>query len=729
METAVFNDELSRERRARLAAERLLEQKQAELKTANRKLSQHALSLSDQIVDQRKVVAELQGENSQVQEDLEKANVKVTEVERLLWDALESIPDGFALFDKDFKLIAANHPYLSVIEHAEHVGPGVSYESILDLCLDEGLVDLEGKGEDEWYDFMLDRWSAPHIEPVTLRFWNGMYVKLVDRRTADGGIVSLALNITDTIRREDELREARDKAQAADRAKSSFLARMSHELRTPMNGVVGMAELLIANDLDEESALYASTIKGSGEALLEIINDVLDFSKIEADKIELKPEPFDLERVVQEVALIVEPTIQQKQITLDVDYDQFLPTTFVGDRGRLRQILTNLVGNAVKFTDQGHVLIRVVGLPRDNDQFQLHITVEDTGIGIDEDMVDHIFGEFNQVEDQENRKFEGTGLGLAITRRLVEHMGGEVWIDSVKGEGSAFGFMLMLPRAKNPHDEEMRLPDDLRHILLAGPRSVDQSILARQIRLLGRSTQTVETLQDALAIIAKTPPDLVILSAPQSAGGHPDPLETLQTAKPVLPVIVMEPSSEQAGVTDHPYILKKPILRHDLFSLLLAASNAARTHTPPPEAPKAERKLQVLAAEDNKTNQLVFRKMLKDIDLDLTIVGNGREALEAFTAHRPDMIFMDISMPEMDGMEATREIRALEQKHEGKPVPIIAMTAHAVDGDEARIRQAGVDHYLTKPLKRDEIHKLIRDLTPRDVSAADPAQKTLSKEA
>ncbi|NNK77901.1 MAG: response regulator [Litoreibacter sp.] len=728
METAVFNDELSRERRARLAAERLLEQKQAELKNANRKLSQHALSLSDQIVDQRKVVAELEGQNSQVHEDLEKANVKVTEVERLLWDALESIPDGFALFDKDLKLIAANHPYLSVIDHAEHVGPGVSYESILDLCLEEGLVDLEGKDEDEWYDFMLDRWAAPNIEPVTLRFWNGMYVKLVDRRTADGGIVSLALNITDTIRREDELRDARDKAQAADRAKSSFLARMSHELRTPMNGVVGMAELLMANDLDEESTLYASTIKGSGEALLEIINDVLDFSKIEADKIELKPVPFDLERVVQEVALIVEPTVQQKQITLDVDYDQFLPTTFVGDRGRLRQILTNLVGNAVKFTDQGHVLIRVVGLPLENDEFQLHITVEDTGIGIDEDMVDHIFGEFNQVEDQANRKFEGTGLGLAITRRLVEHMGGEVWIDSVKGEGSAFGFMLTLPLAKDSRDDETQLPEHLQHILLAGPKSVDQSVLARQIRLLGRSTQSVETLDAALEIIEESPPDLVILSQPKPIDGTPDPVETLRSAAPDLPVILMPSSPGQADESNHPYILRKPILRHDLFSVLLTASGKTPTNSEAPEPPETDRTLQVLAAEDNKTNQLVFRKMLKDIELDLKIVGNGREAVDAFSAHRPDMIFMDISMPEMDGMEATNAIRALERKSGFEAVPIIAMTAHAVDGDEARIREAGVDHYLTKPLKREAIHKLIHALTPPDLSGTAAPRKALSEE-
>jgi signal transduction histidine kinase len=282
-----YDDDIVRERRARLAAERKLEVKQEELVAANRKLSNHALSLSGKIVDQRKVVDDLVGQNSKVSDDLERANTKVVMVEQMLWDAIETIKDGFALFDADLKLIMANQPYLNSLNGGA-ISPGDSYLEILDLCLDEGLVDLKGQPEDEWYQFMLDRWQGNFIEPVTLQLWDKSYVKMTDRRTADGGIVSMALNITDMVLYEEELLKARDRAMAADRAKSAFLAKMSHELRTPMNGIVGMAELLGEKEQDDESALYCATIRSSGEALLEIINDVLDFSKIEAERVVLK---------------------------------------------------------------------------------------------------------------------------------------------------------------------------------------------------------------------------------------------------------------------------------------------------------------------------------------------------------------------------------------------------------------------------------------------------------
>lgn len=701
------HDELMAERRSRLAAERLLDQKQAELVAANRKLSAHALSLSGQIVDQRRVVQELEGENTKVAQDLEAANHKVVAVERLLWDAVDTIQDGFALFDAKLNLIAANPPYLAAFEGAADAGPGVSYTTLLDLCVDEGIIDLQGQSADDWQEMMLDRWAGKKIEPVTLRFWNGVYVKLVDRRTSDGGIVSMVLNITDNILREEELRDARDKAQAADRAKSAFLAKMSHELRTPMNGVVGMADLLLENGLDEESNLYAQTIRNSGEALLDIINDVLNFSKIEADKITLKPQPFDLERLVHDVGLIVDPMVQQKGLDFQIDYDQFLPAEFLGDSGRIRQIVTNLVGNAVKFTDQGYVLVRIVGVMGDDGgSCHLHLTIEDSGLGIDANMVDHVFGEFNQIEDEANRKFEGTGLGLAITRKLVEQMGGEVWVSSEKGKGSCFGFQINLPIVSGAEDLPKSVPSTLKQALLIEANQMDLDILTRQLTLLGVKSTVCTTVTSAVDPV-RPEVDVIFLGQAQELVADASSLDRLQQAYPGVPVVVMLAAGQEVPRHSDLTILRKPFRRPDLIDCL---------HQKPtdgvPALPDGPRALRVLAAEDNKTNQLVFKKMLKDVEQNLTLVSNGREAVEAFERDAFDLVFMDISMPEMDGMEASRRIRALEEQRGAAPLPIIAMTAHAMDGDEDRIRDAGLSHYLTKPLKKDVILGLIHELAP-----------------
>src|SRR6056297_453484 len=356
-------NKLAEERRARLGAERLLEQKQAELQAANRKLGKHAAQLSDQIVETRAEVENVRDENRRVKSDLTVANEKVEIAERRLWHSIETIHDGFAFFDSDSRMIAANHVWLSVFEGLDAVQPGISYIELLQFLTEEGIVDIGQDCPAAWRERMLDRWQSADPQPGVIRLWNRQYIKLIDERGHGGDVVNLALNITDTIRYENNLQEARRKAEAASRAKSSFLANMSHEIRTPMNGVVGMAELLIDTDLTEEQRLYADTIRNSGEALLVIINDVLDYSKIEAEKLVLHKEPFDLEHTLHELVMLMQANARDKGLELLVDYDMFLPTRFVGDPGRVRQILTNLIGNAVKFTLHGHVLIRVTGFP------------------------------------------------------------------------------------------------------------------------------------------------------------------------------------------------------------------------------------------------------------------------------------------------------------------------------------------------------------------------------
>ncbi|PSL19108.1 histidine kinase dimerization/phospho-acceptor domain-containing protein [Shimia abyssi] len=303
---------LADERRARLAAERLLELKQAELFSANRKLGKHAAELSNEIVETRAEVANVKNENSRVKSDLQVANEKIEIAERRLWLSIASIRDGFAFFDAQSRMIAANPSYLAVFDGLENVQPGITYSEILECITDEGIFNTGDASAEQWREEMLARWHQPTPEPVVLRLWNGEYIKLIDQRGHGGDIVSLALNITETVRYEAKLKSEQQRAEAASRAKSAFLANMSHEIRTPMNGVVGMSDLLLDTSLSEEQRLFVNTIKNSGEALLVIINDVLDYSKIEADKLKLRPETFDLERCIHEVTTLLQLSARQK---------------------------------------------------------------------------------------------------------------------------------------------------------------------------------------------------------------------------------------------------------------------------------------------------------------------------------------------------------------------------------------------------------------------------------
>jgi signal transduction histidine kinase/CheY-like chemotaxis protein len=692
-------NKLAEERRARLAAERLLEQKQAELHAANRKLGLHARALSHEITETRAEVQTVRDENQRVKSDLSVANEKIEIAERRLWHSIQTIEDGFAFFDADSRMIAANDAWLAVFDGVAAVRPGISYVEILQIITEEGIVNPGERSPQAWREHMLDRWQSPAPAPEVVRLWNDHYIRLTDRRGADGDVVSLVQNITATIRYEKELKDARRRAEAANRAKSAFLANMSHEIRTPMNGVVGMADLLMEGTLDDEQQLYVTTIKHSAEALLVIINDVLDYSKIEADKLVLHPEPFDLERCIHELVTLMQAHARDRGIDLLMDYDLFLPTRFVGDPGRIRQILTNLVGNAVKFTEAGHVMIRVTGVQAaEGAEADIRIGIEDTGIGIPPDKLDHIFGEFNQVDDAKNRKFEGTGLGLAITRKLVRLMGGDLWVDSEQGRGSTFGFSLPLPVAEAGMPEDARPDPALARALVVEPHDTCRALLERQLDALGLSVSACTDARAALGLVASDPPDLVLcdhhmpgmdgfeLAAALRAGGHG------------MPVIVLSPHSGSAA-RDPAYgavqaVLQKPVARRDLLTALAALPS------PDPAAPeRMPRAMRVLAAEDNKTNRLVFSKMLQALDIDLTFAENGHEAVALFQSLAPDIVFMDISMPEMDGKQATRAIRAIERKTGGH-VPIVAMTAHAMTGDDTEILAAGLDHYLTKPLKR-----------------------------
>lgn len=735
------DDLLTGERRARMAAERLLAQKEAELNEANRMLSRHARTLSEDLVETREEVVE-------VREDLERKTVEVDIAKRRLWTSIETVQDGFAVFDAESRLVIANPAYYAPFDGLECIRPGAHYEEIVEAALSEGIVDIGDRSAPEWRDWMLERWEMDAPEPRQIRLWNGAYIRLVDRRAPGGDTVSMAMDVTQAIRRQQTLRAARERADAANRAKSAFLANMSHEIRTPMNGVVGMADLMAEHDLDDEMMSYVDTIRSSGRALLTIINDVLDYSKIEASKLELHVEPFDLEQTILDVIALVMPSIREKGLKIMLDYDMFLPTRYEGDPVRMRQILTNLIGNAVKFTAKGHVLVRVIGMPeRDGVRQRVHVTVEDTGVGIPEEMQAHVFGEFNQVEDDRNRQFEGTGLGLAITRQLVSLMEGEIWVESEPGIGSCFGFAVSLPTAA----EEV-LPDAphwLASALLVMPDDLNRSILAKRLIALGidvAQTETVEAGQglsqgadvifvdqkliraDMADMCAKAPAPVITVSDPLAGdlACNEDRILQRPHSRPALMALLAalpEPQlpgfrSIRSVVEENQFSGDDPddapdLTEGNLFGL-------SEPDGPVPDTAAALRQMRVLVAEDNKTNRFVFSKLVKACDIDLTFAENGFEAVDEFEAQQPDLIFMDISMPGMDGKEATRRIRALEAEHGLPRTRIVALTAHAMTGDGDEIMAHGLDAHLTKPFPKADILAEIVANCPADASPALP---------
>ncbi|ARE40480.1 Sensor histidine kinase/response regulator [Rhodovulum sp. P5] len=829
-------ERLARERRARLAAEQLLDQKSRELFEANRRLSQHARSLSEEIVQTRQTAEELRGRNSKVMSELAVVSKEFNVAKQRLWDSLETVRDGFALFDSKDRLVIANNAYLSVFDGLEDVRPGIRYDEIIRLIVEEGIVDIGEDDPHDWVEKMLTRWHEDPVPSKVIRLWDGTYVKMLDRRapsgdvvclssnitdmmrmwaaveavpdgfvlydhddrlvmcndrykeiyaesaealvpgnrfeeilrfglergqyeeaighedewlsermnrhfnpggpieqelsdgrwlrileqrTPDGGLVGLRVDITQQKRQQEALERARVAAEAANRAKSAFLANMSHELRTPMNGVVGMAELLCETSLSDEQRLYAQTIRDSGEALLGLLNDVLDYSKIEAEKLQLHPEPFDLERTIHEVVMLLQAPARDKALDMIIDYDLFLPTHFIGDRGRIRQILTNLIGNAVKFTEEGHVLVRVVGFDDlDGKSRQIIVTVEDTGIGIAHDLQQHVFGEFNQVEDQQNRKFEGTGLGLAITKRLVEMMGGEIWLISEKGAGSCFGFSVKLPATEATEPEPTADSIGARNVVVVDDQEVNRTILERQLGQFGMNV--VSHMAGELAMEDALKADLVVTDHRMPGMDGVDFAQALRDRGYAAPILMLtsNPSmmadrdkASEAGIK---MILQKPVLRRTLYDAITEIAPAAIEPPVAEVADSSDRTMRVLAAEDNQTNRLVLEKMLSGLNIDLRFATDGNEAVFRFCEERPDLILMDISMPHCDGKTATRRIREIESDGDDPPVEIVALTAHAMSGDADEILAAGLNAYLTKPLRKNDIVAAIAAARPED---------------
>ena len=644
---------------------------------------------------------------------------------------IESSPSGILLVDRAGSIVMLNQRAAGVFGYAPEELLGEPVDLLIPPDARRGHAALlEGYAQ------------APEVRMMGGRDLQGqckdgslvpVEIGLRPINTAQGPCVLAGIvDLTEHKRAEDELRGARDAAEAASRAKSEFLANMSHEIRTPMNGIMGMTEVLLGTATSKDQREYLTLVYQSAESLLSIINDILDYSKIEAGKLELSAYEFDLRDAIGETLQTLGVKAAESGLELADQIQPDVPDCLIGDAARLRQLLVNLVGNALKFTDEGEVVVDIQLENRDQETAHLHVQVRDTGIGIPPDKQSAIFDSFTQAEGSTTRKYGGTGLGLTISRQLVNRMGGEIWLESTLNQGSTFHFTLKLGIAVEQPSLDSRMLETLKDlsVLVIDDNATNREILGEMLLSWDMKPTLTESGPSGLKAVEEAPAEqpiqLVLLDMmmPEMNG-----LEVAQRLRERYcakgPYILILSSAAQQTVSNADVqrlrierILIKPIKQSELLDAITRVFGTATRDAKPnlviDRLGGDQPTMKLLLVEDGVVNQRVAINLLKERGHRVVLAKDGQEALDAHAREGFDAILMDIMMPTMDGYEATRAIRARESDT-GEHTPIIAMTANAMKGDREKCIEAGIDDYVSKPVRSKELFATIEQFAGSDI--------------